>query len=200
MTNNEYKKILKSKLSEKRYKHSLCVADEAVRLSLIFGGNIEKAYLAGLLHDIMKDASNEEQLQTFKKFGIILTNIEKSAPKLWHAMSGAVYVEKVLNISDLEILNAIRYHTTAKQNMSLLEKLIYLADLTAMDRDYNGVEEMRHAVSVNLEKAMHIGLAYTINDLATHGYPIHPDTIDAYNEVILEKNNTSAADSILFSS
>lgn len=193
MKNDEYKQLLKIKLSEKRYKHSLFVADEAVRLSLIYGGNSEKAYLAGLLHDIMKDASGDVQLQTLNEFGIILTNVEKSTPKLWHAMSGAVYVEKVLNINDNEILSAIRYHTTAKTNMTLLEKLIYLADFTSMDRDYNGVEEMRRAVNVNLDKAMYIGLSFTISDLASHGNPIHPDTVDAYNEIVIGINNLSAA-------
>ena len=193
---DEYKSLLKTKLGEKRYKHSLCVADEAVRLSHLYGGNSDKAYLAGLLHDIMKDESKQEQLQTLDKFDIILSNVEKRAPKLWHAISGAVYAQKVLNVSDLEIISAIRYHTTAKKDMSLLETLVYLADFTSMDRDYIGVEEMRHVVNVNLDKALYTGLSFTIKDLVMHGCPIHPDTIDAYNEIVIKNNITSGADII----
>jgi len=193
---DEYKNLLKSKLGEKRYKHSLCVADEAVRLSHLYGGNSDKAYLAGLLHDIMKDTNKQEQLQMMNQFDIILSNVEKCAPKLWHAISGALYVQKVLNVNDLEIISAIRYHTTAKQDMSLLETLVYLADFTSMDRDYIGVEEMRHVVNVNLDKALYTGLSFTIKDLVMHGCPIHPDTIDAYNEIVIKNNITSGADII----
>ena len=95
------KSILKSRLNEKRYYHSLCVAKEAERLAEKYGGDAEKACLAGLLHDITKNAQDEEHLKIFREFGIILSDVEKNAKKLWHAMSGAEYVKHVLGISDV---------------------------------------------------------------------------------------------------
>ena len=92
---DKYKKILKQRLNEKRYYHSLCVADEALRLAKKYGANPDKAYLAGLLHDITKNSSDQEHLKIFDSFGLILTDTEKTAKKLWHAISGAAYLEHI---------------------------------------------------------------------------------------------------------
>ena len=115
---NEYKEILKNRLDEKRYYHSLCVAEEAVRLTEKYGGNPNQAYLAGLLHDNTKNSPIEEHLQIFSDFGIILNDIEKYALKLWHAISGAAYIEHILGIRDDDIIDAVWYHTTAKVYLS----------------------------------------------------------------------------------
>lgn len=185
MANYEmYKKILQSRLKEKRYYHSLCVADEAKRLAEKYGANPQKAYLAGLLHDITKNTDREEQLKMFSDFGIMLDDITASSEKLWHAVSGASYVKNVLNIGDGEIINAIRYHTTARENMSLLEKILYLADFTSADRDYDDVEVMREKVEESLQAAMCYALSYTINELVEKKGQIHPDTVAAYNQII----------------
>lgn len=180
------KEVLKQRLNEKRYYHSLCVADEAKRLAEKYGGDIEKAYLAGLLHDITKNAPDEEYLQIFKEFGIILTDIEQNAKKLWHAMSGALYVKNILGISDPEIIDAIRYHTTAKADMSLLAKILYLADFTSKDRDYEDVDVIREYVDESLGKAFVYALQYSITDLVNQGRAIHPDTVEAYNQAVLK--------------
>lgn len=180
------KEVLRQRLNEKRYYHSLCVADEAKRLAEKYGGDIEKAYLAGLLHDITKNAPEEEHLQIFKEFGIILTDIEKNAKKLWHAMSGALYVKNILEISDPEIIDAIRYHTTAKADMSLLAKILYLADFTSKDRDYEDVDVIREYVDESLGKAFVYALQYSITDLVNQGRAVHPDTVEAYNQAVLK--------------
>ena len=183
MTIDEYKKIIRELLDDYRYHHSLCVAEEAVRLSAIYGGDSNKAYLAGLLHDITKNFSMEEHLQIIEKFDIILSDIEKKSTNLWHPITGSVYADKVLNIDDQEIVSAIRYHTTAKADMSLLEKIIYLADFTSADRTYKDVGVMRELVDQSLEKAMLYALEYTINKLKTEGHEVHPDTLNACNEI-----------------
>ena len=183
----KYKEILKERLSEKRYHHSLCVADEAVRLAKLYGANEEKAYLAGLLHDICKNEKKTQLLENLAKYGIILSDVEKAHHKLWHAMAGAEYIRDVLEITDEEIITAVRYHTTARANMGLLEKVLYLADFTSADRDYNGVERMREKVEVSMAAAMKEALQFTICDLAGAGKPIHPDALGAYNEIILEE-------------
>ena len=178
-----YKELLKQRLSEKRYVHSLAVANEAVRLAVKYGCDEEKAYLAGLLHDVTKNTSREEQLKMFNDFGIMLDDVSFAAEKLWHAISGAAFCEKVLGITDAEILSAIRYHTTAKADMTLLQKVLYLADFTSTDRDYDDVDVMRSLVDVSMEKALDYALSYTIKDLVQQGRQIHPDTMEAYNFV-----------------
>ena len=184
MTIEEYKNHIKAKLTDKRYHHSLCVADEAVRLADRYGGDKEKAYLAGLLHDVLKDTDKNEQLKLAKQFGIILSDLEISAPKLYHSLIGCEYVRQVLGVEDDEIIDAIRYHTTARANMSLLEKIIYLADYTSLDRDYNGIEQMRKAVDISMEAAMMIALKFTVDELNEKGAAIHPNTLEAFEQYL----------------
>ena len=178
----KYQIELQRRLTPKRYHHSLCVAQEALRLALKYGADPERAYLAGLLHDTTKDNSCNEQLQFMKQFGIITSELEKNAPKLWHAITGAAYVEQVFGVKDPAVLSAIRYHTTARGGMSLLEKIIYLADFTSKDRDYSGVEQMRAAVETGLQAAMYEALDFSVKDLQTSGRAVHPDTLAAYSE------------------
>ena len=184
----EYKKILQERLTPKRYHHSLCVADEAVRIAAKYGGDTEKAYIAGLLHDITKNASEEEHLHIFREFDIMLNDIEKNAEKLWHAISGAAYIEHMLGINDTEIITAVRYHTTARKNMTQLEKILYLADFTSADRDYDDVDIMRQKLEISMEDALQYALSYTINDLVSRDKPLHLDTVEAYNENALKGN------------
>ncbi len=189
--NNDYEKynaILKSRLNEKRYYHSLCVADEALRLAQKYGGDAEKCYLSGLLHDITKNSPDEEHLQIFETFGIMLNDIEKNAKKLWHAMSGEAYIKNVLGIHDEELLDAVRYHTTAKKSMSLTAQILYLADFTSRDRDYTDVDVMRRLVDISLKDAMLYALKYSIADLTEQSRAIHKDTLEAYNEICIGGN------------
>ena len=187
-TLEEYKAIIKPLLTQKRYHHSVCVEKEAVRLAKKYGANVEKASVAGILHDIMKDLPSQEQLKMMVQFDIILTEVERSAQKLWHAKLGAAYIEKELQIEDREILDAVRYHTTGRENMTLLDQVLFIADFTSEDRDYPGVEDMRKAADSSLQDAMLHGMQFTIQDLAECYKPIHPDTIAAYNQVCLELN------------
>ena len=187
----EFKELLSRKLSEKRYYHSLCVADEALRLAKKYGASEQKAYLAGLLHDITKNSPKEEHLNIFNTLGIILNNVEKNAEKLWHAISGAAFVRYILNIQDEQIIDAIRYHTTAKEDMSLLSKILYLADFSSRDRDYDDVDIMRSLVDKSLDEAYIYALQYSVKDLVEQKRAIHPDTLNAYNEAVLKGSNFS---------
>ena len=185
--NEEFTEIIRKRLNEKRFIHSLNVAECAKKLADIYGGNKEKSFTAGLLHDIMKNADKSEQLQIINEGKIILTEEEKDNPKLWHAIAGAEYMRNKLNVRDEEIIDAVRYHTTGKKNMSLLAKIIYIADYISDDRDYPGIEEIRAAAYESLEKAMMIGLEFSIKEIVGRKQIIHPDSIDAYNELILKK-------------
>lgn len=182
----EYIEILKKNLDDYRFYHSMCVAQQAVHLAEIYGCDKEKAYIAGLLHDVTKNYSEKEHLQLLKKFGIILTGTDKYTPKLWHGISGAAFCEKEIGITDSEIISAIRYHSTGKADMSLLEKVIYVADYTSADRKYPDVEHLRKLADKSLDDAVIYSLKYTVRDLLNKELPVHEDTVAAYNFFVLK--------------
>lgn len=181
----EYKKIIKSMMSENRYNHCVNVSKEAVKLAKRYGGDEEKAAIAGILHDITKEMPKEEQLQIMLDSGIILDDIQKNAPKLWHGICGSVYINKHLGIDDKDIINAICYHTTGRAGMSLLEKIIFVADFTSEERTYKGVATMRKKSRKSLEDAMLYGFKFTFSDLSSRELAIHPDELACYNEIVL---------------
>ena len=183
----EYKRILRQMLTKKRYEHSLCVADEAVRLAQKYGCDTEKAFLAGLLHDILKDTPGKEQLQIMSELGIIPTEIELNAPKLWHAMAGSEYLRQKFNMPD-DIVSAVRYHTTARSNMSLLEKVVYIADYISVERDYDDVDVMRElSMNKGLDEAALYALKFSFKSLSKKEKLIHTDSVEYYNELIIER-------------
>ena len=181
----EYKKIIKTMMSENRYNHCVNVSKEAVKLAKRYGGDEEKAAVAGILHDITKEMPKEEQLQIMLDSGIILDDIQKNAPKLWHGISGSVYIKNHFAIDDEDILNAVCYHTTGRAGMSLLEKIIFVADFTSEERTYKGVATMRKKSRKSLEDAMLYGFKFTFSDLSSRELAIHPDELACYNEIVL---------------
>lgn len=180
-TVNEIKALLNERLGKKRLKHSLNVADECVRLAAVYGEDAEKAYLAGLVHDICKEIPQEEQFEMTKKSTRNVEPCERKTPALRHAVAGAFYAQTVLGIEDEDILNAVRYHTIAHENMSILEKIVYMADLTSADRDYKDVGRFRRLVLQSLDEAMSEAIKFSIPDtIKKNGFiPLH--TVKAYN-------------------
>ena len=183
---DEFIALLKGKLNEDRFIHSMGVADTAVRLAEKFGGDKDKAYIAGLLHDVMKNETAEEQLKIMKKDGIILSQAEKNNPKLWHAMSGAAFIKLVLGITDPDIVNAVRYHTTGRAGMSLLEKIIYTADFISPERNYPDVDVMRSLSFESLDKGDLYSLQFSLRKLSENQLVIHTDSVDFYNELVIK--------------
>lgn len=181
----EYQKIIKPHLSDKRYHHSCEVAKAAKRLAKKYGADPDKAEIAGILHDILKDTPKDEQLKIMDRFGIILNDIEAVTPNLWHQISGAAYVKNELNIDDPDIVDPIRWHTSGKKDMTLMEKIVFMADFISDDRDYKGVDKMRTIAKESLDKAIIEGLSFTISELAENGKAIVSDTFDAYNDAVL---------------
>ena len=179
--NKEFFYEIKKHLTPSRFYHSLNVAYEAYRLAGIYKADREKAFTAGLLHDIMKDTPKQEQLKIITDDGIILTPTEKSSTKTWHQLSGAVYIKKYLGVKDEDIISAVRYHTTGRENMTLLEKVVYIADYISADRRYPGVERMREKAYRSLDEAMLEGLQFTVIENVKKGFPIHEDSVKAYN-------------------
>ena len=189
----KYEKLIKSRLSEYRYNHSMNVAKRARELAKIYSLDEDKAYLAGILHDITKETDYAEQEKYMDNLGIIPTELEKSNKLVYHQISGACYVKSVLGIDDEKILSAIRYHTTGHAEMTDFEMVIYLADLTSAERSYPDVESVRELADNSLTDAMLCATRFTITDLANKNKLIHPDTLYCYNWV-LQKTIIKQAD------
>lgn len=177
---------LRNRLDDYRFTHSVNVADTCRTLAKMYGEDEEKAYYTGLLHDIFKNETKENTLAFFAEHGVTLTECERNAPKLWHAMAGSVYLQKTYGFDD-EFINAVRYHTTGRANMSLLEKIVFCADFISAERNYPGVDDMRERVKISLEYCMEEGLRFTIDELVNALLPVHPDTIHAFNDICLLK-------------
>lgn len=174
-------------MSEKRYRHSLCVAKAAAALAARYGGDEKKAYTAGLIHDILKDMP-KEALKAYIEIHIKdADEVLLSQPALWHSVAGADYLKNELDADDTDILMAVRYHTSGRAHMSLLEKIVFVADFISEDRDYPGVEEMRTAAMHSLESAIEEGLNFTIRELCEKRKPIYLDTAAAYNDAVMQR-------------
>ena len=183
----EIRKLLRSKLDDYRYIHSLGVADSARVLAKLYGADEEKAYFAGLVHDICKNIPKDEQLSIIEKGGVTLTDAEKNNPALWHGIAGECYLRLTMGITDPEILGSVRYHTTGKAGMCLVEKIIYVADYISAERNYPDVDVMRDlSLNHSLEKASLYSLIYTFNKMTKLQSVIHPDSVEYYNELIMK--------------
>lgn len=177
----QLEKLAEKTLSEKRFYHTRCVAERAARLATLYGCDVQKAETAGWLHDICKELPREAQLQWLTKYGIILDSIQKGQPKTWHGMAACGFMKLELGILDPEILHAVRYHTTACGNMTKLDEVVYLADLTGIDRRYPDADKMRALAEQGLRPAMKEAMRFAVGDLVERSLGISPDTYEAYN-------------------
>ena len=166
-------------LSEHRLAHSAGCESQAVLLAMHWGEDPEKAAIAGILHDITKDMPKDKQLILCEKYGIILDNLEIETPALLHARTGAELAKELFGVSD-EIYEAIRWHTTGKPDMSMLEKIIYLADYAEPNRDFQGVDVLRELCFENLDDAMALGLSMSLGEIRARGAVPFGDTLEAH--------------------
>ena len=183
MTLKQYEEMITGRMKVTRLRHSKNVSKEAVRLAKKYGADPQKAEIAGILHDATKETGEQEQMELIARAGIELTEMERSSPKLWHAISGCAFAKVCAEIEDQEILDSIRYHTTGRAGMSLLEKVIFVADFTSADRDYSGVDKIRKIADKDLDEACLEGMSFTISDLAIRKITIAPETFAGYNEL-----------------
>lgn len=186
-----YIDLIKESLSEYRFHHSMCVAKRARELAGKYNLDENKAYLAGILHDITKEMPKEQQEKLIEENGHMLTQTEKNNHRVYHQMSGAAYIKNVLGITDKEVIRAVRYHTTGHENMTLFEMIIYLADFTSEDRSYPDVDVMREKTDENPFDAMLYSLSYTIQSVAKENRTLHPDTVLCYNWVLNYTNSNN---------
>lgn len=183
MNRDKWLQLVREQLPEKRYAHTVRVAETAVRLAERYGADREKADLAGILHDYAKYWSSE-QMKRLMEEDAEARDVLAYGRNLWHAHAGALAVEADLGVRDPDILNAIRYHTSGRAGMSLLEKVIWLADYIEPGRRFPGVDTVRELAEKRLEDAMVQALAQTIQFLVQKRRMVYPMTIEAYNDVI----------------
>lgn len=189
MNLNNIKQKLSEMLPEKRMIHSLNVADCAVKLCEIYGCDKDKAYIAGILHDCAKYLDKEQVNYYVNKYNIVLDEFEKDSLALSHSIIGSYIAENEFNIYDKEIINAIRYHTTGKENMTLLEKIIYIADLIEVNRSFPYVDTLRELVyNKNLDEALLLSFDNTIKFIIDSKQIIHPRTVNARNYLMKTLN------------
>ena len=167
-----------SYLKHKRIPHVLGTEQEAIRLAERYGADVEKARVAALLHDCTKRLDMEEQLALCRQYGIRLDALEQQALKLLHAKTGAAIARDVFGVDD-EIYRAIWWHTTGHAGMTLLEKIMYLADYIEPSRDFPGVDKLRAVCYKDLDEGLLMGLEMTIEEMTSMGNPVHHATIEA---------------------
>lgn len=182
----QYRALIEEKLDPNRLYHSFCVARAARELAAIYSAPADKAELAGLLHDVMKNAPAEEQKRLIEANGCELNACELANRKVWHAMAGEAYLRLEAGITDEEILSAVRWHTTGKAGMSLLDKIVYIADFISEDRTYPDVEVVRGLAAVSLDRAVLYTGAYTIKALAGANRALHVSTVECYNDTLIK--------------
>ncbi|MRX71337.1 HD domain-containing protein [Bacillus lacus] len=178
--------IVKPQLTEKRFQHTIGVMDTAVQLAELYGADKKKAELAAIFHDYAKFRPKKEMEKLIR---------EKQMPadllfhhhELWHAPVGAYLVQHEAGIHDEEVLNAIRYHTSGRSGMTLLEKIVYVADYIEPGRSFTGVEEVRELAFQDLDLALLKTVSNTISFLLKKNRGIYPDTLAAYNDLVITK-------------
>ncbi|WP_207940207.1 HD domain-containing protein [Enterococcus sp. DIV2402] len=173
-------------MSEKRFRHVLGVEETAIALAGRYGASLEKASIAALTHDYAKERSDDEFKLVIRRdnFDLDLLNWGN---EIWHGLVGANFVQRELEIDDEEILQAIRVHTTGAAEMSLLDKIIYVADYIEPGRNFPGVEEAREIALRNLDNAVAYETKHTLLHLVSKEVPIYPKTIETYNKWVAKK-------------
>ncbi len=184
VSTTEIKKYIKQQVSDELYQHILGTAETAAELAEKQGINRSKAYTAGLLHDIAREKDKKDLLAVLNGSGWEVDDVEKQLGELLHAPASAVLAENELGIKDREILEAVRWHTVGGPEMSVLARIIFLADMIEPGRDFPGVKELRKKTKHNFKTALiaacDSSLKYNINQRKV----IHPGTLLLRNSLL----------------
>ena len=179
---------LKEDIGPYRYNHSIGVMNTSIELAKHYGCSIEKAALAGLLHDCGKLQGEINLLKMADDFDIILDNVMKKNKELIHGPLGEALAKRKYHVIDKDVLNAIRFHTTGRENMSILEKIVYLADVIEPSRNFDGIEKIREMAYEDIDTSILYAIDSTVKFIIQRGNLIHLDTIKARNQLIILKD------------
>ena len=173
----DLKKELKKEMDDSRFEHTLGVMYTCGALAMRYGYDLEKAMLAGLMHDCAKCMPNAKKLKAAEKNHLEITDLERKNPFMLHAKLGAFLAKKKYDIEDREILDAIRWHTTGKADMTTLEKIVYLADYIEPTRSFCDLTELRTLAFQDLDRAALLGLEMAVRDLMEQGAAVHSNSV-----------------------
>ena len=183
MNRDQALQLVKPQLTEHRYLHTIGVMETAIKLAERYGADVKKAELAAIFHDYAKFRPKDEMKQIIVEQSMPPILLEYNS-ELWHAPVGAFLAEKEAGITDSEVLDAIRYHTSGRIGMTLLDKIIYLADYIEPGRHFPGVDEVRAIAEEELDNALIQSMKNTIQFLMKKNQPVFPDTFNAYNSIV----------------
>lgn len=187
MDNVSIIEYLRQNLSAQRFKHTMCCAKLAEELAEIYGADKEKAYKAGLLHDAAKELSILQMQEYIKKGGLDVDIYMLNNTALLHAYASAVMADNVFGVYDEDIISAIMYHTTGKADMTLLEKIIFIADATDESRIYDKkIKEWRELAKKDINSAILKVLDYNIIKVVNRGFVLHENTVKARNYLVIQ--------------
>ncbi len=179
-----YKDRLKEILSEKRFIHSVNVSVASEKLAVRYEADVNKAKIAGLLHDICKEMNEETLTKLLSEADFEIFNAFKGYPlKLYHGPAGAVYLQKEFGIDDKEILNAVCFHTTGHANMTTMEKIVFVADYISEERPFDNLSELQALALKNIDLVVLKKCETTIEKFKGTTIPVHPYTLDTYNDI-----------------
>ena len=191
MTEQKARRLAKKRLSAKRYQHTLNVRRMAVKLAKRWGADPEKAALAALLHDTAKELPREEMLQILNDNAIMAENAQNRPSPVWHGICAAILAQTQWGVEDEEVLSAIRCHTTGKPGMSLLDEIVFLADMTSAERDYPEVDYLRKLEKEDIHRAMREALEMNLHWLEKSGKPVDEETRAALEDLRQRERNAA---------
>jgi len=178
---------LRASIPEKRYAHSAGVAAEAVRLARLHGADAARAELAGWLHDCAKGIPVGEQVATCDRLGVPLDDWTRACPPVVHGALGAFLARRDYGVTDEAVLQAIRRHTVGAPGMTLLDKIVYLADLVEPGRAFEGVDELRALVDRDLDEAILVSIERQLALNAARRRPLHPAMLLVWNDILASR-------------
>lgn len=179
MTMEQAKKLAKKTLSARRYRHTGNVAKAARQLALRWGADPDKAELAGWLHDIVKEKTGAELLQLMEQDGIMAGSVRSRPKPIWHGPCGAIYAKHTCGVQDEDVLSAIACHTTGRAQMTLMDKVLFLADVVSEEREFEGVAQIRALAQKDLDAAVMAAMEENIRYLQRAGKTLDCDTEEA---------------------
>lgn len=185
----QMKNHVKQTLSKERYIHTKAVTKLAIELANVYGVDVKNAEISATLHDITKEKSKQEQLQKIEQSDIIMNNVLRNNESLYHSITAFLYARDTLKLENTDILNAIRYHTTARENMSMLEKIIYVADACSYERTYKDAQRLRELAFIDIDECVIEVIEFTVSSLTKKRSTIATDTINCYNSILIDRTN-----------
>ena len=183
MNLKQAKELVRGRLSDKRYEHTINVKKMAVKLAKRYGADEEKAALAAILHDSAKEISKDEMREIMRQYPQHAEGGESRPTPVWHGICASILARTQWGVEDEAILSAIACHTAGKPGMSKLDKIVYLADMTSAERDWPGVNKLRKLELKDLDAAMLAALKQTNDFVLSQGKPLDPVSKAAYDDI-----------------